>query len=139
LAEPRFLADTSVFIRIDLGGVEERLRRLRMAGKLWTCRVVDLELVYSTRQREVVDLIAERRTMPEARITTAVAERALEVAGLMAAAQLHRGAKPADLLIAAAAEAQGLTVLHYDRDFDRIAEVTGQPTEWIAGAGSLDH
>ena len=43
-----------------------------------------------------------------------------------------------DLLIAAAAESQGLTVLHYDADFDRIAAVTGQPCEWIAAAGSID-
>jgi predicted nucleic acid-binding protein len=43
-----------------------------------------------------------------------------------------------DLVIAAAAEAAALTVLHYDDDYDRIASVTGQPTEWVAPAGSLD-
>ena len=36
-----------------------------------------------------------------------------------------------DLIIAAAAEQAGLTVLHYDDDFDLIAEVTGQPMEWV--------
>jgi predicted nucleic acid-binding protein len=41
------------------------------------------------------------------------------------------------LLIAAAAEAAGVTVLHYDEDYDRIAKVTGQPTRWLAPAGSL--
>ena len=51
----------------------------------------------------------------------------------------HRGAKPADLVIAAAAEARGLTVLHYDADYDRIARVTRQPTEWISRRGSLRH
>jgi predicted nucleic acid-binding protein len=44
-----------------------------------------------------------------------------------------------DLVIAAAAEAAGLAVLHYDDDYDRIASVTRQPTEWVAPAGSLDH
>ena len=43
-----------------------------------------------------------------------------------------------DLVIAAAAEAAGLSVLHYDSDYDRIAAVTNQPTEWIAPLGSLD-
>lgn len=43
----------------------------------------------------------------------------------------------ADLLVAAAAEAAGVTVLHYDEDFDRIAAVTGQATEWSAPRGSL--
>jgi hypothetical protein len=31
----------------------------------------------------------------------------------------------------------GLSVLHYDADFDRIAAVTGQPHEWIVPKGSL--
>jgi predicted nucleic acid-binding protein len=47
-------------------------------------------------------------------------------------------ASPVDLVIAAAAEAAGLTVLHYDDDYDRIASITRQPVEWIAPAGSLD-
>lgn len=42
----------------------------------------------------------------------------------------------ADLLIAAA-EAAGVTLLHYDEDYDRIAAVTGQPTRWIAPRGSV--
>lgn len=41
-----------------------------------------------------------------------------------------------DLLIAATAEVHGATVLHHDRDFDRIADVTGQVTRWIVPAGS---
>ncbi len=43
-----------------------------------------------------------------------------------------------DLLIAAAAEARGLTVLHFDADFDRIAAITGQSSQWILPAGSID-
>jgi predicted nucleic acid-binding protein len=41
-------------------------------------------------------------------------------------------------LIAAAAEADGLVLLHYDADFDSIAGVTGQRCEWVAPAGSID-
>jgi len=41
-------------------------------------------------------------------------------------------------LIAAAAEANALIVLHYDADFDRIAAVTDQPVEWVVPAGSID-
>jgi predicted nucleic acid-binding protein len=44
--------------------------------------------------------------------------------------------KGADLRIAVAAESQGATGLHYDQDFDVIADVTGQPTRWIAPRGS---
>jgi predicted nucleic acid-binding protein len=42
-----------------------------------------------------------------------------------------------DLLIAAAAELAALPVLHYDRDFEAIADVTGQPVRAIAPLGSL--
>lgn len=43
-----------------------------------------------------------------------------------------------DLLIAATAERYALTVLHYHGDYERIAELTGQPTEWIVPRGSAD-
>ena len=42
-----------------------------------------------------------------------------------------------DLLIAAAAEAAGLPVLHYDTDFDLVAAVTGQESRWVVEAGSV--
>jgi predicted nucleic acid-binding protein len=54
------------------------------------------------------------------------------------ASRHQRGRKVPDLLIAAAAEARGLTVMHYDSDFDQIAAVTGQPCEWVVPAGSVD-
>jgi predicted nucleic acid-binding protein len=43
-----------------------------------------------------------------------------------------------DLLIAATAERYSLTVLHYDGDFDRIAELTGQPVQRILPRGSAN-
>ena len=49
----------------------------------------------------------------------------------------HRAAGIPDLLIAAVAERNALTVLHYDKDFDLIAKVTGQATEWIVAAGTV--
>jgi predicted nucleic acid-binding protein len=42
-----------------------------------------------------------------------------------------------DLLVAATAESHGLALLHYDRDFDRVGDVTGQATQWLAEPGSL--
>ena len=52
-------------------------------------------------------------------------------------AQLLGGGGPADLVLAAVAERAQLTVLHYDRDFDHIATLTGQPVEAVAPLGSL--
>jgi predicted nucleic acid-binding protein len=54
------------------------------------------------------------------------------------ASKHQRGRKVPDLLIAAAAEVEGLSVLHYDADFDRIGVVTGQRSEWVVPAGSID-
>ena len=66
-----------------------------------------------------------------------VLDRAVDVQDELADRGQQRGAKIADLLIAAAAEAAGLVVLHYDHDFDLIAGVTGQPVEWIVPAGTV--
>jgi predicted nucleic acid-binding protein len=61
--------------------------------------------------------------------------RARQVQRLLAARR-QRGRKVPDLLIATAAEARGLVVLHYDADFDRIAAVTRQTCQWVVPAGS---
>jgi len=63
--------------------------------------------------------------------------RALQVQRLLAA-RSQRGRKIPGLLVAAGAEEHRLAVLHYDRDFDLIAAVTGQATEWVVAAGSVD-
>lgn len=55
----------------------------------------------------------------------------------MLARKGHHRLPVIDLIVAAAAESAGLAVLHYDGDFERIAEVTGQPHEWVAPRGAL--
>jgi predicted nucleic acid-binding protein len=62
--------------------------------------------------------------------------RALDTMVKLAERGKHRAAKIGDLQIAAVAEQYHATILHYDRDFDDIAEVTGQPTEWILRRGT---
>ncbi|MBL8918350.1 MAG: PIN domain-containing protein [Myxococcaceae bacterium] len=138
MAEPRYLVDTSVWLRAGQDVVQARLERLMIAGKIFSCRVVDLEVTYSARTRLVAEAVAERVAWPEVELRPSMFDRALEVMALLAGRGLHRGAKPVDLIIAAAAEARGLCVLHYDGDYDRIARVTGQPMEWVAPRGTLD-
>lgn len=70
-------------------------------------------------------------------ITPEVVGRAKTVQRTLADRGL-KGRKVPDLLIAAAAELSNLAVLHYDRDFELIASVTGQPHEWIVPRGSID-
>jgi len=43
-----------------------------------------------------------------------------------------------DALVASVAESRGLTILHYDADFELIAAFTGQPQQWIVPRGAAD-
>lgn len=64
-------------------------------------------------------------------------DRAIAVQGTMAELGTHRAASIPDLLIAATAERHGVTLLHYDSDFDLIASVTGQSAEWVVPKGQI--
>ena len=79
----------------------------------------------------------ERSAWPFVEMTQQTLDRAVTVQDALAERSQQRGVKIADLLVAAAAEAAGLVVLHYDHDFDLITEITGQPTEWILPADTV--
>jgi predicted nucleic acid-binding protein len=68
-------------------------------------------------------------SMPAEYLTPAIEDRAVEILTLLADRGQHRAPSIPDLIIAATAELAGLTVLHLDKDFDLIAEITGQPME----------
>lgn len=102
--------------------------------------MVRLELLYSARNpKEFAAIREELAALPDCPITPEQWQRALWVYEQLAArgGAHQRSVTHPDLLIAAAAEAAGLAVLHYDGDYDRIAAITGQPTRWLAPAGSL--
>lgn len=77
-------------------------------------------------------------TMPIAYLTPAIEDRAIEIQLLLTRSGHHRGPSIPDLLIAATAEKLGMSVLHADKDFDLIADLTGQPTEWLRIQGRDD-
>lgn len=132
------LADTSAFhIANRVPAVRGVLNNLAERYLLATCVPVDLELGQSARTVRDFQAVAglRARLLIDLPLTEQVAARAREVQGMLAARGLHRGIGRADLLIAAAAELHGATVLHYDRDYDRIARVSSQPTDWVMPAG----
>ena len=133
-----YLIDKSALARMQHPTVEERLAPLIESGEAATCSIVDLEVLYSTRNREEHSRVRARRALAyrKAELTEAVFSRAIDVQGLLAARGRHRLPIP-DLIIAAAAEAARMTVLHYNADFDAIAAVTGQDMEWVVPRGSL--
>lgn len=63
-------------------------------------------------------------------------DRALAVHRDLASRSRHRHFRLPGLIIAATAERSGATVLHYVADYDRIAAITGRPTEWAATKGT---
>ena len=70
--------------------------------------------------------------MPVEYLTPAIEDRAVEVLTLLADRGQHRAPPIPDLIIAATAELAGLTVLHPDKGFEVIAQVTGQPVERLS-------
>ena len=96
-----------------------------------------MEIGYSARDEAEWDRLALALETFELVETDAEHVRRARQVQRMLARNRQRGRKLPDLLIAAAAEAHSLTVLHYDADFERIAAVTGQECEWIVPAGSV--
>lgn len=133
-----YLGDTSALARIGQAEIASRLVPLLEAGLVARCTPTDLEAGFSSASPTGhLAMRRQRAAWPLAAMDQHVLDRAVEVQDALAERSQHRGAKIADLLIAAAAEVAGLVVLHYDHDFELIAAVTDQPIEWIAPAGSV--
>ncbi|TDD70427.1 PIN domain-containing protein [Jiangella aurantiaca] len=135
-----YLFDTSVIHRLATPRVADRVEALGVQRPLYRCAVTDLEVLrssvspadYEARRAALINAYSELPITPD------VMAQALDTQRRMAAVSRHRGFSLADLVVAACAVAHDAVVVHYDGDFDVIAEVTGQPTEWIVPAGSVD-
>lgn len=132
------VVDTSVLTRLRHELLRAVVEPLAASGSLARAGITDLEIGYSARSAEEWDEAVNALDAFEL-IETSVdhVRRARQVQRLLASKH-QRGRKVPDLLIAAAAEANDLAVLHYDADFDRIAAVTGQRVDWVVPAGSVD-
>ena len=94
--------------------------------------VTRLEIGYSARSGPDLRAGLQRPplySMPVEYLTPAIEDRSVEVLTLLADRGEHRAPSIPDLIIAAAAELAGLTVLYLDKDFEVIADITGQPVE----------
>lgn len=133
-----YLVDKSALARMRRPAVARVLGPLIERGAVATCGVVELEVLFSARNQEDLRRTRRWRSLALTRVPMEEADfaRAEDMLDALAARGQHRTAPLPDLLIAACAERTGLTVLHYDQDFDRIAEVTGQPVEWVVPRGT---
>ena len=128
-----FASRRSAEVRVDF---DKRVLRREIA----TCDAAKLELLFTARNgAELSARRAQLDLLPNCPIGPTEWRRTLDVYEVLAhrGGLHHRQVRHPDLLIAAAAESAGLPLLHYDADFDVIADVTGQPTRWIAPRGSL--
>lgn len=135
-----YLADTSAWHRSQEASVAETWATRLAADAIGTCAQVRLEILFSARSSKDYDaLAAELLSLHQFPCGDMEFERALEVQRRLAkqAALHHRSVKIPDLIIAASAEVAEAVLWHYDEDFDRIAVVTRQATEWLAPRGSL--
>jgi predicted nucleic acid-binding protein len=130
-----WLIDKSALVRLaaspDAAEWAGRIER----GLVRITTVTRLEAGYSARSGP--ELRAGLRqsplsSLPVEYLTPAIEDRAVEVLTLLADRGQHRAPAIPDLIIAATAELAGLTVLHLDKDFEVIADVTGQPVERLS-------
>ncbi|HXC45549.1 MAG TPA: PIN domain nuclease [Solirubrobacteraceae bacterium] len=132
------LLDTSVLTRLGEPTVRKAIEPRVQLGQLARAGISDLEICFSARNAAEWDRLADAvEAFAPLDTTVEHVRRAKQVQRLLAAKH-QRGRKLPDLLVAAAAEADGLTVLHYDSDFDLIAAATGQACEWVVPSGSVD-
>lgn len=132
------LLDTSVVSRLAVAEVRTVVDPLAHTGRVGRAGITDLEVGYGSRNaREWDQSMADLSVFELVEISADHVRRARQVQRLLAS-RSQRGRKIPDLLVAAAAEAAGLTLLHYDNDFELIAKVTGQPCRWVVPAGTID-
>lgn len=108
------------------------------AGLVLVCDLVILELTRlapnERRAHEVADRLAAFEAIP---MPPELWLRARKTQLALAANGDHRRVPPADLLLASTAEAAGVGLIHYDRDYERIARVSGLRQQWLVPDGAL--
>ena len=137
MALGRYLADKSAFEQQrHSDAAAGLLRALTADGALYMTDIVALELLYSARNPDDYEARwDDLGALPWLRLSEAVAARALDIQHQLAGIGQHRRPIP-DLLVAATALEHDATVLHYDHDFDLIAESAGLSARWIIPPGT---
>lgn len=134
------LADTSAWHHSGQEVIAAAWRANLERDEIAICGPVRLEILYSAKSADDYTGIAEELdALHQLPCDQPALDRALEVQYELAqrGGLHHRSVKLVDLMIAAIAERAEATVWHYDSDYDRVAEITCQPVQWIASRGTL--
>jgi predicted nucleic acid-binding protein len=138
-AVARYLADTSALARLHRPAVAAVLVPLIESGVVATCGVIEFELGWATRSSTEFDQVRADRKAGYEWLATHDEDwrRALEVQATLWRTGHMRAVGLPDLLVAAMSEREHVIVLHYDGDYELIAQVTGQPTQWVVPRGTI--
>lgn len=133
------MADTSALARLHRPPVAAVLGPLIEAGLVATCGVVEFELGWAARSAAEFDLVRSDREEGYEWLATRDEDwhRALDVQAVLWRSGRVRSVGFADLLVAAVAEREQVTLLHYDSDYDLISEITRQPMQWVVPRGTV--
>ena len=133
------MADTSALARLHRPAVAAVLGPLIEAGLVATCGVIEFELGWATRSGAEFDLVRADRDEGYEWLATRDEDwhRALDVQSVLWRGGRVRAVGFPDLLLAAVAEREKVTLLHYDSDYDLIAEITRQPMQWVVPRGTV--
>ena len=134
-----YLADTSALARLHHAPVAAVLGPLIEAGLVATCGVIEFEFGWATRSSTEFDQLRADRDVGYEWLATHDEDwrRAFHVQARLWRTGRMRSVGLPDLLIAAVAEREHVTVLHYDSDYDLITEVTGQSAQWVVPRGTV--
>ncbi|MBV7667982.1 PIN domain nuclease [Streptomyces halstedii] len=134
-----YLADTSAAARLLISDkFDEQWGPALGSGLIALCDLTELEILYSARSG--ADRLAKQERLHQvfnwAPVPEGAFRRAREVQEVLTEHGEHRSAGPVDLIVAAVAELSGLTLLHYDADFETVARRTELRTRWLAEPGT---
>ena len=138
------LIDNSAWARLDSPTLRaarrDEIAALIESGEIAVCTPFLLEAGWSARDAADHDaLLADLLQLPILAVDAAVETAALDAQSDLARRGHHCGASLSNLLIAACAHVNAADVLHYDRDYDQLAELTGLrfASHWLAEPGAL--
>lgn len=133
MSPAQYLIDTSALTWLMRADAEQYgWDRAAAAGLVAVCPITELEFFYSARSAADRDQAIDdmRMLFGWVPVDDRAYSRAWQVQDELTTRGQHRSAGAVDLVVAATAELQGLTLLHRDRDFECIAAVTGQALQW---------
>lgn len=134
------VVDTSALMRGTHPEIQSAWNKALVSRQFRLSDAARLEILSTARNRAAFDdwarLLSAMRPVPLSAGVARAAEAAMHALAYRSAGA-QRGIPVIDYLVAASAEAIGGAVLHYDRDYDRLAEVMEFESVWLVPPGSI--